>query len=391
MWAPWPFLPRSLADTVLSVGISEPVYGPEAIQSVAEQTKETPYTEATPYTEVGKDDLAWEVMDSTNVETKTFYMTSDDGHIGLVQVIYSNVLGVKTTAQFSSKILSKEEGKPHLWASDNLANFAFSKDKQNFKADGCSMDISEKGESYTIKSNTNKSSIVDLKFTRTAPGFVAGNNGTSNFGTDPAKPWGKLKHIFWPRCQVEGTILTQQGPIDFKGRGMFVHALQGMKPHFAAAKWNFANFQSPSFSAISMNFTTPKSYGETVVTVGGIATENGLLVAGASPAIEAKHTEVKGDPDNDWPEPGAAAFTWTGKTPEGKDVTAKVVGPILPRVDRVDVMGELPKFVKQIVAGAAGTKPYIYQYTPKLKIKLNIGGEEKEEEGQLFMEATFIS
>ncbi|KAI7659891.1 Protein kinase, partial [Hortaea werneckii] len=105
-----------------SVGISEPIYGPEAIQSVAEQTKETPYTE------VGKDDLAWEVMDSTNVETKTFYMTSDDGHIGLVQVIYSNVLGVKTTAQFSSKILSKEEGKPHLWASDNLSNFAFSKD-----------------------------------------------------------------------------------------------------------------------------------------------------------------------------------------------------------------------------------------------------------------------
>jgi len=368
-----------------AVGISEPVYGPEAIQSVAGQTKETPYTE------VGKDDLAWEVMDSTNVETKTFYMTSDDGHIGLVQVIYSNVLGVKTTAQFSSKILSKEEGKPHLWASDNLANFAFSKDKQNFKADGCSMDISEKGESYTIKSNTNKSSIVDLKFTRTAPGFVAGKNGTSNFGTDPAKPWGKLKHIFWPRCQVEGTILTQQGPIDFKGRGMFVHALQGMKPHFAAAKWNFANFQSPSFSAISMNFTTPKSYGETVVTVGGIATETGLLVAGGSPAVEAKHTQVKGDPDNDWPEPSAAAFTWTGKTPDGKDVTAKVEGPILPRVDRVDVMGELPKFVKQIVAGAAGTKPYIYQYTPKLKIKVNIGGEEKEEEGQLFMEATFIS
>ncbi|KAI7247705.1 Protein kinase, partial [Hortaea werneckii] len=190
-----------------SVGISEPIYGPEAIQSVAEQTKETPYTE------VGKDDLAWEVMDSTNVETKTFYMTSDDGHIGLVQVIYSNVLGVKTTAQFSSKILSKEEGKPHLWASDNLSNFSFSNDKQNFKAQGCSMDIGEKGDSYTIKSNTNKSSIVDLKFTRTAPGFVAGKNGTSNFGTDPAKPWGKLKHIFWPRCQVEGTILTQQGPI----------------------------------------------------------------------------------------------------------------------------------------------------------------------------------
>ena len=62
------------------------MYGPSAIQSVAEQTKDTPYTELT------KADLAWECMDSTNVETKTFYMTSDDGHIGMAQVIYSNVM-----------------------------------------------------------------------------------------------------------------------------------------------------------------------------------------------------------------------------------------------------------------------------------------------------------
>lgn len=31
-------------------------------------------------------------MDSTNVETKTFYMTSDSGVLGLAQVIYSNVM-----------------------------------------------------------------------------------------------------------------------------------------------------------------------------------------------------------------------------------------------------------------------------------------------------------
>lgn len=71
---------------MLSVGITEPIYGPSGIQSVAEQAKETPYTE------LKKDDLAWEVMDSTNVETKSFYMTSDEGHIGMAQVIYSNVM-----------------------------------------------------------------------------------------------------------------------------------------------------------------------------------------------------------------------------------------------------------------------------------------------------------
>lgn len=144
------------------------------------------------------------------------------------------IRGVRTTAQFSSKIFyPKEAGTPHLWTSDNLNNYTFSKDKLNFKADGCSMDLTEDGKSYVIKSSTNKKALVDLKFTQSAPGFAVGKNGVSTFGTDAAKPWGHMKHLFWPRCQVEGTIMTKEGPIDFKGRGMAVHAIQGMKPHFA--------------------------------------------------------------------------------------------------------------------------------------------------------------
>lgn len=142
-----------------------------------------------------------------------------------------------------------------------------------------------------------------------------------------------------------------------------------------------------------MEYTTPPSYGETVVTVGGIVKGDRIICTAADPGTKAEHTEVKGDPENDWPEPSSATFTWKGKTPEegGKEVTAVLAGNLGPRTDRVDVMGELPKFVKQIVAGASGAKPYIYQFTPRLKLKVNVDGEEVEEEGQLFMEATFIS
>ena len=140
-----------------------------------------------------------------------------------------------------------------------------------------------------------------------------------------------------------------------------------------------------------MNYSTPPSYGETSVSVGAIIKGDQILFTGASPETKVEHTEVKGDPENDWPEPSSAAFTWVGKTSDGKDAKAVLEGNLGQRTDRVDVMGEVPKFVKQIVAGAAGTKPYIYQFTPKLKLKLNIGGDEVEEEGQLFMEATFIS
>jgi hypothetical protein len=36
--------------------------------------------------------LKWEVMSGTNVETKTFYVVADSGHIGLAQIIYSDVM-----------------------------------------------------------------------------------------------------------------------------------------------------------------------------------------------------------------------------------------------------------------------------------------------------------
>jgi hypothetical protein len=108
-----------------------------------------------------------------------------------------------------------------------------------------------------------------------------------------------------------------------------------------------------------MEYTTPPSYGSTVVNVGGIATDGKILCAGSSNS--AKHSEIKGDPENSWPEPGAVAFSWNGTDANGQAVEALVEGSLGTRLDRVDVMAEVPKFVKQIVAGAAGTKPYIYQ------------------------------
>jgi hypothetical protein len=66
-------------------GTQEPIYGPSAIKSVAEQATETPYTELT------RSHLTWAAMDSTSVETQSFYLMADDGHMALAQVIYSNV------------------------------------------------------------------------------------------------------------------------------------------------------------------------------------------------------------------------------------------------------------------------------------------------------------
>lgn len=282
----------------------------------------------------------------------------------------------------------------------------------SFYADGCAVTLSEDATSYSIKSVVNESSIVNLTVSRIAPGFQVGSNGTSYFGTDPQHPWGSMRHCFWPRCHVEGSIITKNGEVDFKGGGLFIHALQGMKPHHAAAKWNFANFQSSTYSAVMMEFTTPPSYGSTVVNVGGIAVDGEIICAGA--VNSAQHTETKIDPDTEWPEPIAAKFSWNGKSEVGKTVKAELAGPLDQRLDKIDVMEKVPGFVKTLVGGVVGTKPYIYQvshqalhrgysakaisadlvqYSPrrKMELKITVDDEEKVEEGILFSEATFIS
>lgn len=68
-------------------GTAEPIYGPSAIKTVMQEAEET----KTPYTELTREDFKWQDMDSTNVETESFYLFSAEGHVCLAQVIYSNV------------------------------------------------------------------------------------------------------------------------------------------------------------------------------------------------------------------------------------------------------------------------------------------------------------
>lgn len=76
---------NSLADVA---GTQEPVYGPSAIQTVTKQAEKKPYTEVT------SEHLKWLAMESTCVETQTFYFMTDEGVTCMAQVIYSNVMYV---------------------------------------------------------------------------------------------------------------------------------------------------------------------------------------------------------------------------------------------------------------------------------------------------------
>lgn len=267
--------------------------------------------------------------------------------------------GLRTSCQFNTKIFFPDDKTPNLWSSDAVDGYGFDDRQLSFYADGCAITLNEDATAYSVKSATNEASIVNLTITRTAPGFQVGSNGKSFFGTDPQRPWGSVRHAFWPLCRVEGSIITKAGEIDFKGKALFIHALQGMKPHHAAAKWKFCNFQSPTYSAVMMEYTTPPSYGSTVVNVGGIAKDGEIICAGAANAAE--HTQITSDPDSKWPEPGVVKFSWSGKTHTGENAQGELEGSLGPRLDRVDVLAQVPAIVKTLVGGVVGTRPYIYQ------------------------------
>ncbi|KIW94141.1 uncharacterized protein Z519_05457 [Cladophialophora bantiana CBS 173.52] len=364
------------------VGTEEPEYGPSAVQPVTKQE--------VPYSILSKDDLRWKAMDHTNVETETFYFYADDGTTAMAQVIYSNVGGIHTTAQFNSKIFNYEGPGKHLWCSDPLKDYGFDEPKTSFYAENVALEMNEAGDTYTIKSARNDSCIVNLTVKRNAPGFQLGKDGTTYFGTDHKNPWGSMRHAFWPRCTVTGTMQTPTKTYKLEGKATYIYALQGMKPHHLANRWNFANVHTKDYSAILMEYTTPASYGKTTVGVGGIAKDGELICVGE---CTAEHLTSMRETPHDWPEPRTILWKWSGEK-DGKSVQGEVKGNLPARSDRVDVLAHLPGFVKSFIGHATGLKPHIFQYLSddQLELKVKVGDEEElSEPGKVFTEATFIS
>ncbi|RPA74624.1 oxidative stress survival, Svf1-like protein [Ascobolus immersus RN42] len=364
-------------------GTAEPIYGPDHIKTVATQES------LNPTYELRDDDLRWRAYDYTCVETQTWYLTADNGMVALVQAIYSNVLKVQKNTQFVVKVFYPgNDGKVH-WSSTELLDQGFDDEQFSFYAENLAIVLSEDKNSYKIMSKAAQDTQVNLEITRAGPGFKVGSTGETLYGPDPQNPWGSMRHVFWPRTKVSGNIVINGEKIDFAGKALYIMACQGMKPHHAAARWNFVDFQGPTYSALMMEFTTPPSYGDTVVNVACIVTDDKLIGGGTKSSAE--HVESKLDPEPNWPQPTHLKYTWNLNGKDGKPVTASLEYQG-ERRERVDIMGEIPAVVKKIIGGVAGTKPYIYQYiTKESPLKIKIGDEEITEQGTLYSEATFIS
>ncbi|CUM49737.1 Survival factor 1 [Debaryomyces fabryi] len=361
-------------------GTAEPEYGREAIHPITD----TVNNESKCYRETTIEDFGWIQPTSTNVETQTFYFSClKTGYLGFAQVIHSNVMGVHTTAQFTFRLFNfKGKEEDNLWTSTKLEDFRC--EGSNFYANELSIELDKDNTLYRLKSSVNKDSVVDLTVVKLVPGVIFGENGTTYYGDDLANPWGSMRHLFWPRCSVTGTVKSGDKVFEIEGFTMFVMAMQGMKPHHAAKAWNFLNFQSESHSAVQMEFTTPRSYANTKVNIAILTSNDKILSCSVNNEIVHENAEVD---EVGWPVPKSITFNFEGVSDDNKKVVGKVHGALKTLVERVDVMAEIPQFIKNIASGVAGTRPYIYQFCNDMEIEI----DGTKESGVSYSEATFIS
>jgi hypothetical protein len=382
-------------------------------------------------------------------ETQIFYNVTNDGMFFWCQVIHSSIGVWYPTIQFTCKVYNPKTGEK-IWKSVNVSNFVTPPpglDKRSSKADEFSITYNPSSsskasssnytypESYTIRCNLGTDLQLSLNVNRvsTAPGFKVGSGpqgGYSYFGPSTEKPDGYVIHRFWPLTHFDGHIIKSGQADSVTGKGMMIHAIQGMRPNLVASSWNFGWFTTQKLDgtsttededmvAIQMEFKTIDSYGLKGAGSGGVSVSVGCLVVDGKLATvvgetkvpgeeqaedslvqcRVKHVEPHPDSETGYNIPSQVLYKWSGPpipgsggkigaetvVPFGKDAT-KLEG----LVEKVDVLAEIPYVVKMAVNYVAGTKPYIYQSINPGTLKIT-GDNEREVKGTIYNESTFIS
>ena len=189
-------------------GIAEPEYGENYIHTVSKRLQNKQ-----PYRPTTRDDFNWLAPEHTNVETVTFYFADlESGITGFAQIIHSCIMGLRTAAQFTFKIYTSNDPEDlNIWTSTKLKNFRI--DGPNFYADGLSLELSEDNSSYHLVSTVCSKSEVDLVIKRLSPGAKCGDDPSTYYGDNVEEPWGSIRHVFWPRNFISGTIKVKK-PVD---------------------------------------------------------------------------------------------------------------------------------------------------------------------------------
>ncbi|KZT52234.1 oxidative stress survival, Svf1-like protein [Calocera cornea HHB12733] len=390
-------------------------------------------------------DTEWAQLGGFATETQIWYNVFDNGVFVFCQIIHSSVGLWSPTVQFTCKVYDPASGE-QTWKSTNVSKFVTpppASGSRTYDKRSCQSEkfrvvhtpaTATHPEQYRVDATPDNGVQVSLTVERPndIPGCKIGKGprgGYSYFGPVD-RPDGFVVHRFWPRTTCSGVVMVNGTAYDAKGQGMFVHAIQGMRPNLVAERWNFGHFLSRDgdalggVSAIMMEFTTTEAYGrrkaEGDKIAGEVKVNVGCVVVGGKLVLctgetqwadekegdktgvvsRAEHTRTALDKDTGYKAPEAIEWTWKGPALGGEEgeVTARIssdfgnVAKPNGLLEKVDVLGEIPSMIKSVVKYAAGVAAFIYQYFNPATITITLPGKEPQTvQGTLFNEASYIS
>ncbi|KAL0094806.1 oxidative stress survival, Svf1-like protein [Phycomyces blakesleeanus] len=360
----------------------------EPIKTVADTVQNGQY-----YGKLAEHDLDWTLATGSSTENQVFYVSTNTGGFAFVQLIHSNIGLWNPTVSFTCRFYEPAT-KTNVFKNINMsAKFELSADRRSVKTDNFNITLDPTLTTYKIQI-THPDLIVSLDFKRVDRGFKVGE-GKTYLGGDQGSAAGFVSHKFWPRAEAKGTFIVDKAIHDVEGQGMFIHAIQGMQPQLIASNWNFVNFQSKDASLSMMQFTTTKQYGAVEINQGSVVLNDKLICVSVDNHVELQDLEK--DPETEYDIPKKIKLTWRGKTiaeegstEEPKDVSVVMVVDVKVLVDKIDILSEIPWFLKKLVQTFV-VKPYIYQWLDQATAEITVGDEKVQVQGSCFQELVFVS
>lgn len=228
---------------------------------------------------------------------------------------------------------------------------------------------------------------------------VCFGDGKLNFGSDATD--GYIKMIFTPGVKAVGTLTIDGIDREFRGHGLGLHQIQGIRPNLVATRWNVFLFVSdppPTSSSRESTFRTtlfliqictPSSYGGETVNYGIVHHENQLLALSWDNQLQT--FSPSRDPKSGYYLPQEIDLQWRGYTGEGRRFTAECHAQPQTLIDRINLLELLP-FVARKILETFFNKPFIYQWIDRTKMTLKVEGEEPQiMEGWILNETTILS
>ncbi|KAL1934833.1 hypothetical protein VTP01DRAFT_7015 [Rhizomucor pusillus] len=376
-----------LSSTVSNVtGIGQQV---SEVRTVADSVKDGQY-----YRALDEHDLDWTLASGSSTENQVFYVTTKSGGFAFVQLIHSNIGIWNPTISFTCRFYDPNTNTNAFKNINQAYKFDLSPDRRSVKTEFFNITLDEEQKTYKVQI-THPEVVVSLDFTRVDRGFKVGEGKTYLGGGDQSSAAGFVSHKFWPRAVAKGTFIIDKVLHEVEGNGMFIHAIQGMQPQLIASNWNFVDFQAPNAALSMMQFQTTKQYGAININQGSIVLNEKLISVSVENTVEL--LDLQKDPDTDYDIPQHIKLTWKGKTikeegsqEEPKDVTVTMTVAVKNLVDKIDVLNEIPWFLKKLVQTFV-VKPYIYQWLDTATAEIVVGEEKVQVEGRCFQELVFVS